>query len=415
MIYFGIFSLYSIYLYTSAFFIYDCFFLTLLGDFNFLYMTFPKRYYFTEDVGFKFIVISFIHLFVTHILYCFIKIKKIRPLYAKVSWDRQKLQVSVGKAILLMFIIPMLYKIYLQVSYISSHGYASLFSDSSDDYLPFWVKGAFSFFLVGYVIFLSGKPEKKEALRISFLFFIVFAISSLRGQRGPTLGIFVFLLYWFKKNYSIKIHFAQIFCILIFIIAFTAIIGNVRSSYGKKEKKKSTLPVSEIVQKTLWSQTTSRAVPMLIIRGNIQYRHYPFIFSPFFMDISKRIWPEKSRSEISAQKYNGIGTVLLYNVSKEGYLNGYGYGGAFIGEAYDCGGVIGLIFWSVFLAYIIKTIELSFFKFSKFFMPILILFLRNFALLPRSMLFYVFYDMKVLLLVYFIIIFIRFIYLATRS
>ena len=49
---FGLVSLYSVYIYTSAFFMYDCLLLTLIyPDKNFLEQSFPIRYVFSENVG----------------------------------------------------------------------------------------------------------------------------------------------------------------------------------------------------------------------------------------------------------------------------------------------------------------------------------------------------------------------------
>ena len=52
---FGLLSLYSIYLYTSAFFIYDCLFMILITDKSFLVINYPRTYSFDESVGFIFI------------------------------------------------------------------------------------------------------------------------------------------------------------------------------------------------------------------------------------------------------------------------------------------------------------------------------------------------------------------------
>ena len=42
----------------------------------------------------------------------------------------------------------------------------------------------------------------------------------------------------------------------------------------------------------------------------------------------------------------------MYNLSPSTYLKGGGLGGAFLGEAYDCGGFFGIIFWSIVISFV---------------------------------------------------------------
>lgn len=400
--YYGLISLYSIYLYTSTFFLYDCFFLTLSGDFNFLVMAFPKTYSFSEDIGFKFIIVCFVHLYVTHIAYSCIKKSHLIFNNTKIDSSYHNDFVLLGKIVFLLFLFPTLYKIYLTVAYVSSHGYQSFFADDRSAYIPSWLNGVFTCFIVGYLIFMAGNPKKKDEILYSVVFFIVFMLSSLRGQRGPALGMLVFFVYWLSKKHSITFNLRKLVFIMCFIVFFTILIGNMRAAYGKNSStNKASIPVSLLIQRALWSQTTTRAVPLLVIRGNLEYHPYPFIFSPFFNQFNKILYPEKKRTELSAQKFNRIGSVTMYNISKKSFMRGTGYGGAFIAEAFDCGGYIGLIFWSVVLAAICLTIDSRKLDYSHFIMPVIILFLQTFALLPRNMLFDVFYNLHYLVLIYF--------------
>lgn len=401
VLYFGWISLYSIFLYTSAFFIYDCFIFTLTGRYNFLKQTFPKVYMLPDDVGRTFIIACFICVYVMHFVYCICRKSKIKQ---KKNFASRSDFVQCGKFIMLFFLIPLLAKIYMQVSYIRMHGYESMYSEQGEIHFPFWMNGAFTFFISGYILFLSGKPCKKDIVKWSLFYFVIFSLSSLRGQRGPILSLFLFLLCLFIKKFSLKVKIRHLLLLAVFVIAFTFILGNIRSSYGRQSKSKSKLSIGGIVEYVLYSQTTTRAVPLLIINGDIKYHTYPFIFTPFTLYFSKHIWPEENRTELSGKKYNIIGRTLLYNISKKAYLQGKGYGGAFIGEAYDCGGFIGLVFWSLVLAYICAFLDFSDFLLKPKIMPFVILFLLDFGYLARGLLFQLFVNFHYLIFIYFIVL-----------
>lgn len=77
---FGWLSLYCIYLYTSAFFLYNCIFLSLLSfsPTAFLFQDFPVRYSFSEEVGKKFVISCFVTVFTGHITFCWFESNKHR-------------------------------------------------------------------------------------------------------------------------------------------------------------------------------------------------------------------------------------------------------------------------------------------------------------------------------------------------
>lgn len=404
VLYFGWISLYSIFLYTSAFFIYDCFIFTLTGRYNFLKQTFPTTYTLPDDVGRTFIAVCFVCVYVMHLTYCLCKKSKIKR---KMNTETRPDFVRCGKIIMLVFLIPLLVKIYIQVSYVRAHGYASMYAEEGemDSQFPFWVNGAFTFFISGFVLFLSGKPDKKDLIRWSAFYFVVFSLSSLRGLRGPIMSLLLFLLCLLVKKFHLKIKIRHLFLLLIIIIAFAYSLDNLRKSYGGNQSaQKAKIDIGGVVEYVLYSQTTTRAVPLLIINGDIEYHPYPFIFTSITLPVSKKIWPEKNRTEISGKKYNIIGRTLVYNISKKAYLRGLGYGGAFIGEAYDCGGFIGLIFWSVILAYICAFLDFSDFMLSSKILPFVFLFLIDFGMLPRASLFKVFTRYYYLIFIYFIVL-----------
>lgn len=92
----------------------------------------------------------------------------------------------------------------------------------------------------------------------------------------------------------------------------------------------------ENVVDLLLEQSRSRVVPMVVMEGDLQYRHYPFVFSPLLRPYYSLEYGNGQTEEI-AQNTNDISNVIMYHLSKTLYLQGFGYGGAFLAEAYDFG------------------------------------------------------------------------------
>lgn len=106
VLYFGWISLCSIFLYTSAFFIYDCFIFTLTGRYNFLKQTMATTYTLPDDVGRIFIVVCFVCVYVictSRTALC--KKSKIKR---KINDEVRSDFVRCGKIIMLVFLVLLL-------------------------------------------------------------------------------------------------------------------------------------------------------------------------------------------------------------------------------------------------------------------------------------------------------------------
>ena len=406
--YSGILSFYSIYLYTSAFFLYDCFFLSLFSDKDFLEQSFPKVYSFDEKIGIIFLVCSFITLYVTHLVYLYTRKKKFLIIRDR-EFKKNENLFKIGLILFCLFLIPVLYKIFLQVSFIMQNGYISIYTGAlSEIKYPFWTAGVFIFFNAGFYILMASKPKEKEFIILSVIYFCVYFFDSLKGGRGTVLAVLLVLLVYYSKVYKHKIKFRKLLYAGLFIIAFTIILGNVRNSYGNENKSStdSSLNVGELVSNALWSQTNTRAVPMLIIQGDLKYHDYPFIFWPITNLIVPHFYPvQHGATELSLEKFNNPSLVLIANVSKEAGLAGFGYDSAFLGEAYEIGGYLGIILFSLLLGIILCFFDFTDLNFRYISVPFLFDVLLTIPRLPRKPILSFICDMNILLTVYFIIIF----------
>lgn len=381
IIYFGILSIYCIFLYTSAFFIYNCFFFSLFCNENFLLQTFPVKHLFTKQVGFIFIIVCYVTVFVMHISYCLISKKK----YKKCFLNIKNINLcNFGKILMLVFFIPSVVKLIIQFNFIRANGYLAMYTSSFDEIkYPIWTAGSFIFFTSGYCLFLASRPNRKEYLFFTMLCFFVYFANALKGQRGGFLSITLYFIYYYTKYYGKRISLKKMFILFVLGFFFIVWMGNLRKSYGNNEAQKR----SEVnfIQKTLYTQTTTRAVPMYIIQGNLKYHQYPFIFSSFINPIAKIKYPSASgQNVVAAEHYNKMSAVITYNISKKAYLNGNGIGSAFIAEAYDFLGLFGVIIFSILLSKFFVYCDYSKLHVKRILVPLLFFVLQGIPILPRS-------------------------------
>ena len=168
----------------------------------------------------------------------------------------------------------------------------------------------------------------------------------------------------------------------MFLIVF---IGNIRTSYGQ-EKKTSNVQdeIVKIIESTLWGQTTSRAVPLLIMNGNLKYHRYPFFFYHLTNPILSFKYKAGGDSIIALEKYNNPSQVLMGNISVNASISGAGYGTAFLGESWEFGGYVGIVLFSFLLSFILVFFDSSSLSFRPICTPIIFYFLLSIPCLPRD-------------------------------
>ena len=385
-----------LFLLTSCFFIYNCIFFYIIANRNFLEQTFPTYYVISKIGGERFSISSAFSVFFINLFYNLFLSSGISYIKKEnVYFDKNIFKV--GRFILLLFLIPALYKVYVQFKYLQVHGYQALFTGGLDliNY-PFFCTGALTFFTCGYCLILSSTPKFNLFLKYTLIFDFVYILNGLKGQRGPTIAVLLISLYISVRYYSVKFNLKKIVVFIVFIVVL--IIGLEKISDGDVSNKtnKSISPY-KAVENMLFYQTTSRAVPLLVMSKNLEYHEYPFIFSPLTKYINQIIYPTKGQSRISAEKYNNISAVTMVNVSMNSYLNGLGYGSAFLAEAYDFFGYFGVIIFSILLSFLLYKFDSKTIQMKRIYIPLLYFVLVNLAILARGRIFgFLDYDKEII-------------------
>lgn len=403
---FGWLSLYCIYLYTSAFFMYDSIFLSLLSSSPsaFLIQDFPVWYSFSEEVGKVFIICCFLTVYFGHISFCLFSKKKNYNRKNVNGW--QKLQYvhkfgTFGTYIFLIGLIPVCTKILIQLQFVMDYGFPAIYTSRFEEIkYPIWCTGAFLIFNTGYLIILATNPSKKKFILYTVLFLLVTLLDALKGGRGGLVTALIISLYWYKQKYGMKVNFIKLFFILVVVFIFIAFITTLRESYGGRSgfAKQSFF---EKIYHILWRGTTSRAVPMLIIQGDLKYHPFPFLFSPFTDRIFSLLYGYKAATMDLIQTYNEPSIVLIANVSLAAGLSGSGYGSAFIGEAYEIGGYFGIVLFSILFSYFLFFLERESFTLKNLYIPLCYTLVSSIPFAPRKEIFqFIRFDLNAMLVCY---------------
>ncbi|MBQ9205638.1 MAG: O-antigen polysaccharide polymerase Wzy [Treponema sp.] len=409
----GFTSLYSIYLYTSAFFIYNSLFLSLFPNFTkkyFLKITYPWPYQIEEWVGFIFIICCFLMVFCGHLSYFSFR-RKFNPIlvsYRKKNWE------WIGIRFFFVSLIPVCYKIYLQLQFVRTNGYFSIYSEGFESIkYPIWCSGAFLFFNASFFLLLASNPKRRKMLFYFFIYFIVTVFNSLKGGRGPLIAFIVVLIFLLRNKYDYSIKFKNLLFVLFLIVFLTSVLGSIRDSYGNSSHKTKgiSLDAKTLIINTLWSQTSSRTVPLLIIRGNLKYHPYPFIFYPFTNRVLSHIYKAKGNEFESLKNYNNPSQVLMGNISVSSALSGMGYGSAIIGEAYECGRYFGVVVFSILASCLIAFLDKSKLKMKNFYIPFWYVVLTTVPGIPRKEIFqFVLYNLNDVVFFYIFFFIINFLF-----
>jgi oligosaccharide repeat unit polymerase len=304
---------------------------------------------------------------------------------------------TIGLILMLVVFPAVLYKFYIQFMYIRSHGYSALFRGDlfENVSMPIWTYGSISLFTLGYLLIFVSRPSKKIFLLTSVLYLWGILFDSLKGQRAMFLVSIITIIYFYKKLYpGKKLSVKLIVSLFLFIVSFSIFMANFRTN-----TKLSKIDIKTLVFDLFYWQGVSIVVPLITIEDGDAFKDhpYPFIFSPLFYRYYQFVYPTTGQSMTRLKQYNGIHDIVSYKWTPKGYLNGVGFGSAFLAEMYDCWGMLGIIFWSAIAALLFNIIE----RFLLRNVVCVVIFwslIKSIIFLPRNRFFGSFFDPHILVI-----------------
>lgn len=349
-------SLYSFYLYTSFFFIYSKIFFSVIGYTSFLVDDWPVYYKYSKDSGLILLIISFISQFVLHI-YMTVRTsnKKTVNEMNKLSHN-EKLQ-NVALFFFCLSFPFILVKEIVAFEYLKNFGYLFLYSGKFSIDYPVWTKGSGTIFYLSFLFLLVSRPSKM-IFKITSSFFIGYLfIDALKGGRASFVCGAASILYFYNKFYPREIKIRQLFLVFALLMSVALFIGQTRDTRNTTNIQIDAKTIVNFFN----SQNVSIAVPLSVIEWKEkikEYKHYPFIFTELFTPIYNLKYTDMSTPNIERIKSkNEMEGIVSYIYSSKMYLKGWGLGAAFLAEAYDFCGLIGIVFWSFVLGFVIQTTE----------------------------------------------------------
>jgi oligosaccharide repeat unit polymerase len=281
---------------------------------------------------------------------------------------------------------------YLQFRYVREYGYGVLFTGQMAEELdlPLWMDMFIFIFIFGYLLLIASRPRKILYLIASILYLGYALLDSLKGWRFNFITSLIVVVYFFFRIYHKKISIKFIITLFIIIIFFSVFM-----SYYRSDSKMNKINITDLIIELFYEQGVSIVVPMIIIENsnNLSYHYYPFIFSPIITEIyTSRLYPVTGQSRTRLEKYNLLGDNVTYFWKPSGYFKGQGLSGAFLAEMYDCGGILGIVFWSSVLALLIRMVEFYIYK-NIFYLFVFWWIVRNIVFLPRRYFFFHFGTM----------------------
>lgn len=374
--FFGSLSIYSIYLYTSFFFVYSRLFFDIIGYRSFLVIGFPKEYSFSERTGSIFIISSFVSFFVIDIIYS----SKSSPggVYANNLIKLPSLR-NAGIALMCIAFPALLYKLYLQLLFVKANGYLSIYNGELDKLaLPAWSRGTGTLFVIGYMLFLASYPPHGYFLIVSAVYLFNALFGSLKGTRSGFLIELIAVIYFYTKFYNKKIKIGRMFFLFGGIILFSVILGYSRANM------KFSASAGDVLKGFFYGQGNTIGVPLYLMEaGNrIKYKRFPFIFTSVLEPAFNIIYKDSPTRQIKLEKYSSLPVIATHAISPSMYYAGNGLGGSVLAEMYDFGGIIGVIIWSSLLAVLMLQLEKSMFR-KNLYIPFCFFFMSTLIYLPR--------------------------------
>lgn len=339
---------------------------------------FFKEYIINEKIQIEMIQIVLIHLvgvFIGIILYN--RKKRIKKMI-KSDLNLKK----ICRFLMLISIIPLIYKYKVELEFIRNNGYLSLYNGVFINHqFPIWTKGWNILFTYSYYLYLASIPTEKEFKKYTLLFISLKLISALKGGRTEFATDLLFLISYYTILYKRKIRWKAL------IIA--GVGGGVFYFIGNLRANNLTVSNIKLIEK-IKNFILEQGMSFYILSINKEYLNEYLnpklqIIAPFLDEIQRLKNPKlflTQSLELLDKSYN-LNYHLSYKYIPNEFLKGAGIGSNYLAEVYNFGGILFCGISGIILSYIILLLEDNLFK-SRFTFYISIPIILNLFISPRG-------------------------------
>lgn len=215
----GVFSLYSLFIDFSMFFVFSRLFFDLINYIPLTTFLFFGRKTFSEGLIFTILIRNIFFLIAIDMGYYLSHSYTIRE--KKVNFDS-----NVEKILFVLYIFSAIwfgFKAILDIKTVLIYGYSAVLSDLRVDY-PFWLKGAGTVFITLFYSLFLVKHTKKKWMQIIIVYLILMLLTGLRGSRASFIVPLIFAIYVMNELKVISIKLKQFVLFILLIIGFIFLI-----------------------------------------------------------------------------------------------------------------------------------------------------------------------------------------------
>jgi oligosaccharide repeat unit polymerase len=236
---------------------------------------------------------------------------------------------NTGIIFLLLALPGILTKYYLQLQVIFQQGYISIYNGSLQQInYPLICSGSGTLLLIGYCIFISSNPTKKQYIIITTIFVITQIINGLKGQRSVLMFPIVCTVWFYLKFYTGYISKKKIIIMIVSIAIVGQAIQFLRYNGDFSTKHKS------FAEKYVSSFFEQQGVSFFILPYMLHYElkndKYPYLLAP--LDIRSYGKPQSTDRLV---RFNYLPDHLMHRMLPKDFEKGYGLGSSILGVFYD--------------------------------------------------------------------------------
>jgi oligosaccharide repeat unit polymerase len=244
---------------------------------------------------------------------------------------------SAGILIFIFALPGILTKYYLQLHVIFQQGYLAIYNGSLQGIkYPLICTGSGTLLLIGYSIFISSKPNKKQFLIISIIFLITQLINGLKGQRAVLMFPFVFVVWFYLKFYVGNISKKKIIIIVLCVAVVGQSINFLRSNRHFTTKNESF--AEKYISSFFVQQGVSFFIFPYMLHYDLKNDRYPYLLAP--LDI-------RSYGELQTldrlQRFNYLPDHLMYRMLPKDFKKGSGIGSSLLAIFYDLPNAVAIL------------------------------------------------------------------------